>query len=223
MNRGQRWPATGTEERHMKRRMSAIAALLAAGVIVATAAASHASSHRETYATRIDPCIDNTDPYAWVEPGTHDKLNIVFNFLPLHEPGQGNQQLGPCEDVLYEVHIARGTGPLKDVLTYQIQFETNPAPRVDPADATKPLTLMDGRELLDQISGRTQVYTVTKVENGKSTVIGKDLPLSPPNVGPQTDRLVYGIPGIDPSCTAFQGYDSGNNASRTDGCYTQEF
>ena len=133
-------------------------------VLVAAAPLALASSHRETYATRVDPCIDNTDTYAWVEPGTHDKLYIVFNFLPLHEPGQGNQQLGPCEDVLYQVHIARGIGPLKDVVTYQIQFATNPAPRVDPADGTKPLTLMDGRELLDQISGRSQVYTVTKVE-----------------------------------------------------------
>src|SRR5262249_14174161 len=142
-----------------------------AAAALALATAANASSHRETYATRVDPCIDNTDTYAWVQPGTHDKLNIVFNFLPLHEPGQGNQQLGPCEDVLYEVHVARGTGPLVDAVTYQIQFETIPAPRVDPADQSKPITLMDGRELLDQISGRSQVYTVTKLENGKGKQI----------------------------------------------------
>jgi len=52
--------------------------------------------------------------------------------LPLHEPGQGNQQIGPCEDVLHEVHIARGIGLLKDAVTYQIKFDTTPAPRVDP-------------------------------------------------------------------------------------------
>jgi hypothetical protein len=162
-----------------------------------------------------------------VEPGTHDKLNIVFNFLPLHEPGQGNQQLGPCEDVLYEVHIARGIGPLKDVITYQIQFDTNPAPRVDPADTTKPLTLMDGRELLDQISGRSQVYTVTKIEAGrrknKTTVLGEGLPVSPSNIGPQTDRLAYNIPAVDPGCTAFKGYDSGDPTSREVGCYNEAF
>jgi hypothetical protein len=193
--------------------------------LLAAASVVEASSHRETYATRIDPCIDNTDTYAWVEPGTHDKLYVVFNFLPIHEPGQGNQQLGPCEDVLYQVHIARGTGPLKDVVTYQIQFATNPAPRVDPADGTKPITLMDGRELLDQISGRSQVYTVTKLEAGvkKPKVIGRDLPVSPANVGPQTDRLAYGIPAIDPSCTAFQGYDSGDPTSREVGCYDEDF
>src|SRR5262245_51363403 len=114
----------------MNRRHTAVRVLVATLAILAAATSSRASSPRETYATRVDPCIDNTDTYAWVTPGSHDKLNVVFNFLPLHEPGQGNQQLGPCEDVLYEVHIARGTGPLVDKLTYQIQFQTNPAPRV---------------------------------------------------------------------------------------------
>ncbi|HZR81342.1 MAG TPA: DUF4331 family protein [Candidatus Binatia bacterium] len=206
----------------MKRNSIAVgtaAALLA----VLAAPQAHASSHRETYATRIDPCIDNTDTYAWVEPGTHDKLYVVFNFLPLHEPGQGNQQIGPCEDVLYEVHIARGTGLLRDAVTYQIKFDTTPAPRVDPSDPSKPLTLMDGRELLDQISGRVQHYTVTKVEHGTRQVIGRDLSLSPANVGPQTDRLAYGIPALDPSCSAFQGYDSGDPTSRTVGCYNEAF
>jgi hypothetical protein len=197
------------------------------GVVAALSAlmagAAHASSHRETYATRVDPCIDNTDTYAWVEPGTHDKLNVVFNFLPLHEPGQGNQQLGPCDDVLYELHVARGIGRLKDAVTYQIQFDTIPAPRVDPGDAAQPLTLMDGRELLEQISGRSQVYTVAKIENGVRTVVGKDLPVSPPNVGPQTDRLSYGIPAIDPNCSDFQGYDSGDPTSRSVGCYDEAF
>ena len=213
----------------MRNRNSTIG-MVGAFLALMAASSARASSHRETYATRIDPCIDNTDTYAWVEPGTHDKLNIVFNFLPLHEPGQGNQQLGPCEDVLYEVHIARGPGKLNDVLTYQIKFDTNPAPRVDPGDATKPLSLMDGRELLDQISGRSQVYTVTKIEYGsgrhpkpKKVVIGRDLPLSPPNVGPQTDRLAYNIPAIDPSCSAFKGYDSGDPTSREVGCYNEAF
>ena len=94
---------------HRTRTIGTAGAMLA---LVAAAPTVHGSSHRETYATRVDPCIDNTDTYAWVEPGSHDKLNVVFNFLPLHEPGQGNQQMGPCEDVLYELHVARGTGPL---------------------------------------------------------------------------------------------------------------
>jgi hypothetical protein len=202
---------------------SATGALAAALALLATASVSQASSHRETYATRIDPCIDNTDTYAWVEPGSHDKLYVVFNFLPLHEPGQGNQQIGPCEDVLYELHVARGTGILKDALSYQIKFDTHPAPRVNPNDTGTPLTLKDGRELLDQISGRTQTYTVTKIEGQTRKVLGRDLAISPANVGPQTDRLAYDIPSFDPNCTPFQGYDSGDPTSREVGCYDEAF
>jgi len=47
----------------------AIIVALALPTLLAAAPAARASSHRETYATRVDPCIDNTDTYAWVTPG----------------------------------------------------------------------------------------------------------------------------------------------------------
>ena len=34
---------------------------------------------------------------AWVAPGTHDKLYLIMDFNPLHEPGQGNQGLRACD------------------------------------------------------------------------------------------------------------------------------
>jgi Domain of unknown function (DUF4331) len=48
------------------------------------------------------------------------------------------------------------------------------------------------------------------------TVLGNNLPVLPNNHGPQTDRLIYGL-------GAFQGYDSGNPASREVGLYDQPF
>ena len=74
----------------MKRlHLSLIAAALAAGVTVA----AQASSHREALPVLNEPCADNTDTYAWVSPGKHEKLYLIMNFNPLHEPGQGNQGL----------------------------------------------------------------------------------------------------------------------------------
>jgi hypothetical protein len=52
--------------------------------------------------------------------------------------------------------------------------------------------------------------------NPTPVVIGENLKVLPNNHGPQTDRLVYGL-------GAFQGYDSGNPASREDGLYDQAF
>ena len=41
----------------------------AALALLALAAPARASSHREALAVLNDPCIDNTDVYAWVTPG----------------------------------------------------------------------------------------------------------------------------------------------------------
>ena len=68
-----------------------------------------ASSHREALAILNEPCADNTDTYAWVSNGAHDKLYLIMDFNPLHEPGQGNQGLRACNGYRYEFHIAKGT------------------------------------------------------------------------------------------------------------------
>jgi hypothetical protein len=172
-----------------------ITAITAAAVIAlaaaATTAPTKASSHREALAILNDPCVDNTDVYAWVTPGSHDKLYLIAGYNGLHEPGQGNQQTRLCDDVLYEFHIARGNGLLNDAITYQIQFKSTKPTPVDPADLSAPPG--GGKELLIQLGGVQQTYTVTKVENGVATVIGRNLPVAPPNVGPHTDRLAYGL------------------------------
>ncbi len=168
----------------------------AAVVALAGAGPAHASSHREALAVLSDPCIDNTDVYAWVTPGTHDKLYLIAGYDGLHEPGQGNQQTRLCDDVLYEFHIARGIGPLDDAVTYQIRFSSTPPTPVDVTDLTLPPG--GGKELLIQLGGVKQTYSVTKVENGVSTVIGTGIPVAPPNVGPHTDRIAYGLGKFDP-------------------------
>src|SRR5688572_28110267 len=100
------------------RRFTALAGTAALVGLAALASPALASSHREAFDTMNDPCIDNTDVYAWVNPGTHDKLYLIAGFAGLHEPGQGNQQARLCDDVLYEFHITRGAGPLVDAVKY---------------------------------------------------------------------------------------------------------
>ncbi|PYR94421.1 MAG: hypothetical protein DMG19_00280 [Acidobacteria bacterium] len=69
------------------------AAGLAAMLVLSTTKAVPASSHREALAILNEPCADNTDTYAWVSVGSHDKLDLIMDFYPLHEPGQGNHGL----------------------------------------------------------------------------------------------------------------------------------
>ena len=85
--------------------------LIAAALLAATGITVQGSSHREALAVLNEPCADNTDTYAWVSNGSHDKLYLIMNFNPLHEPGQGNQGLRACNGYRYEFHIGKGDEP----------------------------------------------------------------------------------------------------------------
>ena len=187
------------------------AAAVAVGV-AAFAQPAAASSHREALAILNEPCADTTDIYAWVSPGAHDKLYLIANFLPLHEPGQGNQGLRACDDYRYEFHIAKGAS-LKDKIVYRVEFNKT-VPTDGPPSPTDPLG--GGNELLYQITGSKETYRVTRIGNVATKVIGKNIAVAPNDHGPQTDRLVYGL-------GPFQGYDSGDPTSRTTDLYDDAF
>src|SRR3954447_26487541 len=168
---------------------------LAAILLAALAIVANASSHREALAILNEPCADNTDTYAWVSPGNHDKLYLIMNFNPLHEPGQGNQGLRACNGYRYEFHIAKGTS-LKDAVVYRVAFKNTLKSEAAPGPNDP---LGGGNELLWQLTGGTETMTVRRLipsmsddeeAPGMSTVLGRDLPVLPNNHGPQTDRLI---------------------------------
>lgn len=152
---------------------------------------ANASSHREAPGIALDPAADNTDLWAWVKAGTHDTLYVVAAYNPLEEPSGGPNFHSFSDDVLYEVHIARGASSLNDVVTYQIQFKTQRIPRVDTTNLTTPIG--GGKEFFLQLAAGAnggfpvQTYTVTKVVAGqRPVVIAKDVKVAPPNIGTRT-------------------------------------
>src|SRR5712691_8782517 len=200
--------------------MKLISKGMIAGALVAVVGITlQASSHREALAILNEPCADNTDTYAWVAPGTHDKLYLIMDFYPLHEPGQGNHGLRACNGYRYEFHIAKGASLSDKTVVYRVEF-TNTlalANAPGPKDA-----LGGGNEILWQLTGGTETMTVTRVAGSDNQsgpgdiVLGTNLPVLPNNHGPQTDRLIYKL-------GPFQGYDSGSSASRDTGLYDQTF
>jgi hypothetical protein len=168
-----------------------------------------------------EPCADNTDTFAWVQPGTHNKLYLVMDFYPLHEPGQGNQGLRACNGYRYEFHIGKGTS-LADKVVYRVEF-TNTLNKANAPGPNDPVG--GGNELLWQLTGGTETMTVSRIDAtvagsddsaDRRVIIGKDLPVLPNNHGPQTDRLVYKL-------GPFAGYDSNDATSREVGLYDQNF
>jgi hypothetical protein len=191
---------------------------LAAALLCAAAGTVYGSSHREALAVLNEPCADNTDTYAWVSDGSHDKLYLIMNFNPLHEPGQGNQGLRACNGYRYEFHIGKGTS-LADRIVYRVEFKNTLALAKTPGPNDP---LGGGNELLWQLTGGKETMTVTRVkgsdfQNGPNDIaLLEDADVLPNNHGPQTDRLVYGL-------GAFKGYDSGDPTSREVGLYDQSF
>jgi hypothetical protein len=206
--------------------------LVAAGLLAAAGIRLHGSSHREALAILNEPCADNTDTYAWVTPASHDKVYLIMDFYPLHEPGQGNQGLRACNGYRYEFHIAKGAS-LEDRLVYRVEFKNTLKPEPPPSAADP---VGGGNEILWQLTGGTETMKVTRFvdadrhgsrdgddsdderrgEDGAAVVLGNNLPVLPNNHGPQTDRLVYGL-------GPFMGYNSGDATSREVGLYDQPF
>jgi hypothetical protein len=205
---------------------------VAGALLVATSITLHGSSHREALSILNEPCADNTDTFAWVSNGLHDKLYLIMDFNPLHEPGQGNQGLRACDGYRYEFHIAKGAS-LKDKVVYRVEFKKRLSPEAAPSPADP---LGGGNELLWQLTGGTETMKVSRImgdgsgrgrdgrdgddedddADGDIEMLGDNLPVLPNNHGPQTDRLVYGL-------GAFKGYDSGDPTSREVGLYDQSF
>jgi hypothetical protein len=196
--------------------MKRLTTIMMAGAVLAAAGITvHGSSHREALAVLNEPCADNTDTYAWVSPGAHDKLYLIMDFNPLHEPGQGNHGLRACDGYRYEFHIGMGER-IADQALYRVEFTKKLEPEAAPSAADG---VGGSNELLWQLTGGTETMTVTRVfapSTNSPLVLGENLPVLPNNHGPQTDRLIYGL-------GRFQGYDSGDRTSREEGLYDQSF
>ena len=138
--------------------------LIAAALLAAAGITVQGSSHREALAVLNEPCADNTDTYAWVSDGAHDKLYLIMNFNPLHEPGQGNQGLRACNGYRYEFHIGKGHEPQgRGGLPRRVhEHARSPKRRRAPTDP-----LGGGNELLWQLTGGTETMKVTRIESDR--------------------------------------------------------
>ncbi len=158
----------------------ALAAIAVAAVRGTGPDDSTASSHREAPRISLDPAADNTDVYAFVSPDRPDTVTIVANYIPLEEPAGGPNFNEFGEDVLYELKVDN-TGDGKEDVTYQFRFDTK---------TRNPGTFLYNTGPIDTLSdpdwNRPQSYSVTRVVNGESKVIGTNLPTPPVNIGPRS-------------------------------------
>ena len=151
-----------------------------ATLVLLTNINAFASSHREAPMISGDPKVDATDLYAFVSPDKTDTVTLIANYIPFEEPAGGPNFDSFDDKALYEINVDNN-GDAKPDIIYQFRFKTtvgNPNTFLYNVGAIESLTDPDWNV--------RQTYTLTKVENGESTVLGTDL-LSPPvNIWPKS-------------------------------------
>ena len=154
-------------------RKPAVALAAAALIAVALVAAllqgrgpsnAKASSHREAPLISEDPSADNTDLYAFRSPDKPNTLTIVSNFIPGEDPAAGPNYYTFSPTARYDIYIDRNGDGRPDV-SYYFQFTRKNGPFF--------------------LGDTVQPYTVTRVVNGKSTVVARGS-TPPDNIGPRS-------------------------------------
>ena len=135
------------------------------------------SSHREAPEMAKDPVADSTDVYAFVSPDRPNTVTLIANYIPFQAPDGGPNFYEFGNDVAYDIHISnKGKG--RADITYRFQFHTRIRDPKTFLYNTGPIT-----SLKDPTWNRPQFYSVTRVENGRSRILARDLAAPPVNVG----------------------------------------
>jgi len=156
----------------------AIAALAAAVTTAALAAAitlgpgdGTASSHREAPLIAEDPSADLTDVYAFRSPDKPSTVTILANVIPGEDPAAGPNWYTFSPNARYSLKLDT-TGDVAPDVTYHFQFR---------------------RKIGQFFLGDTaQPYTVTRVRNGRSTVVARGT-TPPNNIGPRSTKDYAGL------------------------------
>lgn len=139
-----------------------------------------ASSHREAPLISGDPKVDATDLYAFVSPDNQNSVTLIANYIPFEEPAGGPNFYSFDDNALYEIKIDNNGDAVPDI-TYQFRFKTQ---------IKNPKTFLYNTGSINMLTDSTynyaQTYTLTKIENGVSTVLGTNLPVAPSNIGPKS-------------------------------------
>ncbi len=180
----------------MRKLVFVLLGLAAAAALVAGLAtrgggpdAATASSHREAPLISQDPTADNTDLYAFVSPDKPDTATIVSNWIPGEDPAAGPNYYTFSPSARYDIYVDKN-GDAKPDLSYYFRFKNQPSQFF--------------------LGNTQQSYTVTKVANGTSSVVGSGLLTPPDNIGPRStpnyhDLATGGIHTLSDGTTVFAG------------------
>jgi hypothetical protein len=160
------------------RKLALVAALAA---LVIAVPLSFGSSHREAPLTSIDPTGDDTDTYAFTAQDAPGALTIVGNWVPFEDPAGGPNFYKFDDNAHYYLNIDNTGDGVADV-RYLFDFDTEVRnPNSFLYTNGQPVNSVDSKN-----RNVVQTYSVTRVADGHSQVIARNVPTPPSNVGPKT-------------------------------------
>jgi hypothetical protein len=145
------------------------------------------SSHREAPEVSQDPVVDSTDLYAFISPDDPGTVTMIANYIPLEAPGGGPNFYSFGDDVLYAINIDNDGDGDADV-SYHFHFQT-----VNTIPSTFLYNVGPIESLTSPNWNRRQTYTVIRVDNTTTTVLGENLPCPPCNIGPLSTPNYLGL------------------------------
>jgi Domain of unknown function (DUF4331) len=138
------------------------------------------SSHREAPEMAKDPVADSTDVYAFVSPDHPHTVTLIANYIPFQAPEGGPNFYEFGDDVVYDINISnRGRGEAD--IVYRFRFRTEVRDSTTFLYNTGPITALH-----DTTWNRPQFYSLTRIKNGRSTVLARHLACPPVNIGPRS-------------------------------------
>ena len=149
------------------------------------------SSHREAPEISKDPVADNTDVYAFVSPDNPATVTFITNFVPLQDPPAGRTSSSSATtSPTGSTSTTTRTGSRE--IGYLFMFNTTVANPDTFLYNTGPITSLDSPNW-----NRRQFYSVWRVDGDdvttyqhgspmKVTLLGRNLPCPPCNIGPRS-------------------------------------
>ena len=179
----------------MKTSLTITAAL---ALTTALAGVARASSHMDAPLITRDPSANTTDVYAFVDVA-HDgrkSLVVALGVYPHEEPGIGPNIYNFDDNVLYEIHVAKGRDLAagRPTISYQFEFTTTFKARNTILDSYLGVI----NNIADPGQNLVQMYTVTKVTWQSRTVLGRGV-VPPNNQGNATPKYNQGDNGENPA------------------------
>jgi len=169
-----------------------------AGAALFAPSSTLASSHMDAPLITLDPAANTTDVYAFVanQPNGQKALEVALGVYPFEEPGVGPNAYNFDPNVLYQIILSTGKDVAagNDSIIYQFQFRTAYKTSGTILQSYIGVVNTDG----DAGQNLVQTYTVTKVVNGVSTVLGTGI-VPPNNQGDATPHYNVGESGENPA------------------------